>query len=97
MQTEAYAKLGKARWAALWTGVLGTVYALWLLYAAGSQFVLMSTILFASGLPVFWWAQREHAPGRSLFTRGETLAATVLIIAAMVAVVLFVQDIVRVK
>ena len=97
MQTEAYAKLGKARWAALWTGVLGTVYALWLLYAAGPQFVLMSTILFASGLPVFWWAQREHAPGRSLFTSGETLAAAVLIIAAVVAVVLFVQDIVRVK
>lgn len=43
----------------LWTGVLGTVYSAWLLHAAGPQYLLMSTVFFVTGIPVFWFAQRE--------------------------------------
>lgn len=73
----------------VWTGVLGTAYSVWLLYAAGPQFVLMSTILFALGFPVFWWARREHAPGEPVFNRREAVAAVVLAVVAIVAIVLF--------
>jgi arginine:ornithine antiporter/lysine permease len=81
----------------VWTGVLGTVYALWLLYAAGPQFLLMSTIMFALGFPVFWWAQKEHAPDRPVFSRRETVAVVVLVIAALIAIVLFAKGIVRIS
>ena len=81
----------------IWTGVLGTVYALWLLYAAGPQFVLMSTILFALGFPVFWWARREHAPNEPVFTRREAIVAAVLGLIAIVAVVLFACGVVKIS
>ena len=46
----------ETRGMSVWTGVLAGIYALWLIYAAGPQFLLMSTILFALGLPVYWYA-----------------------------------------
>ena len=45
----------------LWTGILASIYALWLIYAAGPQFLLMSTIIFALGLPVYWYAGASAA------------------------------------
>ena len=49
----------------------------------------MSTIVFAIGLPVFWYAQKERAPDRPVFTRTELAVAIALVIAAVVAAVLF--------
>jgi arginine:ornithine antiporter/lysine permease len=43
----------------LLTGVMASVYATWLLYAAGPKFLVLSLILFALGVPVYWWAQHE--------------------------------------
>ncbi|GLU34354.1 basic amino acid/polyamine antiporter [Trinickia caryophylli] len=80
----------------LLTGVLATVYSLWLLYAAGPQFLLMSTVLFALGIPVFWWARREHAPGEPIFGGRETTAAVALVGIAIVAVALFALGIVKI-
>lgn len=80
----------------LGTGVLGTIYALWLLYAAGPQFLLMSTILFAVGLPVFWWARRERAPNESVFGHKESFASALLVAVAIVALVLFLLGVVKI-
>ena len=73
---------------ALASGILGSAYAVWLLYAAGLQFVLLSTIVYAVGIPVFWYAQKEKAPGAPAFTGKEAVAAGLLVIAAVVSVVL---------
>ena len=78
----------ETRGAALISGLLGSVYAIWLLYAAGLQFVLLSTIVYAVGIPVFWWAQRENAPGQPAFNRTEAVAAFLLLAAAVISVVL---------
>jgi len=78
----------ETRGAALISGLLGSVYAIWLLYAAGLQFVLLSTIVYAVGIPVFWWAQRENAPGQPAFNRAEAVAAFLLLAAAVISVVL---------
>jgi len=72
-----------------------TVYAVWLLYAAGPQFLLMSTILFVLGLPVFWYAQRERDPAAASFTGAELVAAVVLVAAAATALVLFAMGVVQ--
>jgi len=79
----------------IWTGVLGTVYAVWLLYAAGPQYLFMSTVLFAIGLPVFWYAQREREPGKAAFTGVELAAAVALVAVAIAAIALFVTGIVK--
>ena len=80
---------GKSRRASLWTGILGTFYAAWLLYAAGPKFLLMSTIFFVIGIPVFWYAQREKDPSAPTFTPLERAAAGILGVVAVVAIVLF--------
>ncbi len=78
------------------TGIFGTLYALWLLYAAGPQFLLMSTVLFAIGVPVYWWARREHAPGEAAFSRREAVVAVALVLVAIVAVMLFARGVVTI-
>jgi arginine:ornithine antiporter/lysine permease len=79
---------GETRSASVVTAVLGTVYSVWLLYAAGAQFLLLSAPLYLIGVPVFWWAQRERrlklAPNRY-----ELLAMLLLFAAAVAAIVLF--------
>ncbi|MEK1940209.1 MAG: basic amino acid/polyamine antiporter [Pseudomonas sp.] len=70
---------------ALRSGVLGSVYALWLLYAAGPQFLLMSSLLFVAGLPVFYFAHRQNLPHAPLFSRTEGVAAGALVVVAGIA------------
>ncbi len=79
---------GAQRRTALWTGVLGTVYAIWLLYAAGLRFVLLSSLLFALGLPVYVWARRQQAKNQPLLSRAEGWIVAALIGTAMVAAIL---------
>jgi arginine:ornithine antiporter/lysine permease len=79
------------------TGILGTVYAIWLLAAAGAQFLLVSTILFALGLPVFVWAQREKTGlSRLPFNQCEKAAVAVLILIAGASLLAFMQGTVKI-
>ncbi len=42
---------------------LGTVYSLWALWGAGWDVSLLSFVLMAAGLPLYWWArQKERDP-----------------------------------
>ena len=93
---EYQSSASETRGMAEWTGVLGTLYAAWLLYAAGLQYLFLSTILFALGLPVFWYAQRERSPHKPAFTRVESGAAIGLVAVAILAIVLFAKGIVTV-
>lgn len=70
------------------SGVLGSAYALWLIYAAGLQFVLLSTIVYAIGIPVYWRAQKKSHPDTHAFTLPEGIAAALLLIAAIISVIL---------
>lgn len=96
-QARYHASAGETARESIWTGVLGSLYAVWLLYAAGPQFILMSTILFALGLPVFWWARREHAPGEPTFNRREAVIAAALVVLAIAAIVLFARGVVKIS
>jgi arginine:ornithine antiporter/lysine permease len=85
---------GETRRQALVTGLLATAYALWLLYAAGPKYLLMSTVMFMIGVPMFWWAQREQNPNGPAFTGREIGAVVLLAIAAAAAIVLFATGVV---
>lgn len=39
----------------LFTGAMASVYAIWLLYAAGPKLLALSLILYALGIPIYWW------------------------------------------
>ena len=69
------------------TGVMGSLYALWLLYAAGPAYLMMSTVFFASGIVMYWLSHRgqEQKP----FEGGEKLFALILVSTALIAIALF--------
>lgn len=71
---------------ALLSAVIGSLYALWLIYAAGLNYLLMALIFMAVGIPVFIHARHQSAPNEAVFTAGERFAAGILIIAALFAI-----------
>ena len=77
-------KIGIKR--ALISGVLGAAFALWLIYAAGLQYLLVSIIFLAAGIPVYVWARKQH--DLPSFTRAEAIGAAVLVAVAALAIIL---------
>lgn len=76
-QYPATARIGKT--AALVSSILGTVYGIWLVYAAGLEYMIAGAVFFALGNLVFMWARREHAPGEAMFTKIEMAVALALV------------------
>ena len=77
-------KIGIKR--ALISGVLGAAFALWLIYAAGLQYLLVSIIFLAAGIPVYVWARKQR--DLQSFTKAEAAGASILVIIAVVAIIL---------
>jgi arginine:ornithine antiporter / lysine permease len=79
---EAYAA-GDKRGRDMFTGALATIYGAWLVYAAGPNYLLMCAILYAVGVPVYWWARSAH--GEKAFKGFEAMIGFGIIIAAAIA------------
>lgn len=74
---------GEGRGRDLFTGALATIYGAWLIYAAGPNYLLMCAILYAVGVPVYWYAR--FARGEKPFSRVEALIGLGIVIAAAIA------------
>ena len=74
---------------AIITAVLGSIYALWLIYAAGLKYLLLADVIVALGIPVFVWARKQSAPEENAFTRHEKILAGILGIIAIWAIYAF--------
>ncbi len=70
------------------TGMMATLFAIWLLFAAGPSFILMSVVLNALGIGVYWLAHRDQPPESPLFEGRDGLLAAGLVAIAMIAVTL---------
>ncbi len=66
------------------TGAVASVYSLWLLYAAGPVYLLLTALIYTPGLVLHAWAQR--AQGRPLLRGFEWLLAGLLCAAALVTI-----------
>lgn len=71
------------RWA-LVSGVVGSVYAVWLIYAAGLHYLLDSAVFLALGIPFYAWARRER--GLAVFSKRERAFAVLLVLVAVYGV-----------
>jgi arginine:ornithine antiporter/lysine permease len=60
------------------------VYCVWLLYAAGLQYVLLSAVLYAPGAALYYGARRGLT--KPAFTSAEKIALAALVLLAVVAV-----------
>lgn len=71
---------------ALITSIIGSIYALWLIYAAGLKYLMLAVVIIALGIPVYMWARKENNPQGKAFTRGECILASALVIIAIAAI-----------
>ncbi|POM13445.1 arginine-ornithine antiporter [Pseudomonas sp. WP001] len=80
---ETYENAFKERRKDLFIGALALIYAIWLLYAGGTKYLLLSALLYAPGAILFAKAKREL--GKPIFTNVEKLIFTAVVIGALVA------------
>ena len=78
------------------TSVMGSVYALWLIYAAGLSYLLMAVVFIALGIPVYMIARKEQNDGQPVFKKHEQLLVSLFIILAIFAVYAFVRGIIKI-
>ncbi|CAA0097190.1 Arginine/ornithine antiporter [BD1-7 clade bacterium] len=64
-----------------------SLYAVWILYAAGAELLLQSTLLYALGIGFYVWAKREAATDSEgpvpIFYRYESVIAAALVLAGL--------------
>jgi arginine:ornithine antiporter/lysine permease len=82
MTGEGYAPSEGNVWDML-VGLIATVYGVWLIYAAGSKYLLMCALLYAPGILIYWWARK--ARGERAFSVIDVVIAAGVLIAAVLA------------
>lgn len=83
---ETYSPDDRARRRDMLVGLIATLYGLWLVYAAGLNYLLMCAVLFAPGILVYARARREH--GEPAFVGMEALIAIGIGVLAVLAIYL---------
>ncbi|MBP5403938.1 MAG: amino acid permease [Elusimicrobiaceae bacterium] len=91
---EKLSTTGRA--AALATSILGTGFALWLLYAAGLKYLFLAAIFLALGVPVFVWARKQKKDGKPTFAGAEKAVVTLLVLAALAAIYAFSRGLLKI-
>ena len=79
---------------ALLTGLFGAIYAVWLIYAAGLNYLLMAVVFIAAGIPIYLWAKKENTPNEQAFSCGEKILAYGIVIVAICAIYAFARGII---
>jgi arginine:ornithine antiporter/lysine permease len=85
LRGDGYAS-GESRTRDIVVGAAATIYGLWLIYAAGVQYLLMCAVLFAPGIAVYLKARKERS--ERAFTAREAAIALGIGVLAVVAAVL---------
>ncbi|MFJ4429617.1 arginine-ornithine antiporter [Pseudomonas sp. NPDC089395] len=83
MRGETYEQAAKERSKDLLIGAIALIYAIWLLYAGGMKYLLLSALLYAPGVILF--AKAKHEIGQPIFTNVEKLLFAAVVIGALVA------------
>jgi len=75
---------GHGRTRDLIIGVVALVYAVWLLYAGGWQYLLIAAVFYFVGTALYIWARRESR--LPAFTKAELVVVGVLAVTSVVAI-----------
>ena len=75
------------------SGIVGSLYAVWLIYAAGLNFLLLEFIFLALGIPVFIWSRHQQNPNAPYFSGTREKAGALLVLA--VGVIALINEIVK--
>lgn len=83
VRSETYEQALAERKKDLVIGGIALLYAIWLLYAGGVKYLLLSALLYAPGAILFAKAKREV--GQPIFTSVEKLIFAAVVVGALVA------------
>ncbi|MNN83337.1 Arginine/ornithine antiporter [compost metagenome] len=83
LRNETYEQALAERKKDLFIGAIALLYAIWLLYAGGVKYLLLSALLYAPGAILFAKAKREV--GQPIFTNVEKLIFAAVVVGALVA------------
>ncbi|KYH35451.1 arginine/ornithine antiporter [Clostridium tepidiprofundi DSM 19306] len=72
--------------------LIASIYAIWLIYAAGLDYLLMCTVLYAPGIYFYYLSKKEADRGE--LTGGEKMISAGIVIAAIVAIVLIFKGVI---
>jgi arginine:ornithine antiporter/lysine permease len=64
-------------------GIVASIYACWLVYAAGMKYLLLTTLLFAPGIAFFYVMQKNDNHQTQVFTHKELIIAGLIIVCAI--------------
>ncbi|MEG1494591.1 MAG: basic amino acid/polyamine antiporter [Gordonibacter sp.] len=76
-----------SRGMALFTGAAGSLYGLWLIYAAGLNYLMIACIVYAIGIPLYIVGVRQHDKTTKLFKNYEKIVVGVVIALGIAGVV----------
>ena len=78
---ETYTLASRRRIKDMVVGAIALIYAMWLLYAAGPKYLLLSALLYAPG--IFFFAKAKREQGEVLFKAWEKVIFAAVLIAAL--------------
>lgn len=75
----------KINWWKVIVIAIASLYSVWIIYAAGAIYLLLSTVIYAVGILFFWYARRES--GNKVFaSKAELLSAVAIVVLSVFAV-----------
>lgn len=87
---------GISRSYALLTSLLGVVYALWLIYAAGLKYLLMAVVFLCIGIPVYIWSREENSFSKAVFSEREKYLVATIVLITVIAIYCFARGIIQI-
>ena len=84
------------RSSALITSILGCIYALWLIYAAGLTYLLIAVVFFTIGIPIFLWTQKQNNQNNQKIATYEKVIMFILILISIFAIYALTRGIVKI-
>lgn len=69
----------------LFVGIVASVYAIWMVYAAGIGYLLLTMLLYAPGIAIYYLVQKE-ANVKQVFTKTDLAISAALIVFAVAAI-----------
>ncbi|MCP0887640.1 arginine-ornithine antiporter [Ligilactobacillus sp. WILCCON 0076] len=69
-------------------GIIASIYACWLVYAAGMKYLLLTTVLFAPGMAFYYVMQKKDNHEEHAFSKRELLISILILVCALCALYL---------
>ncbi|WP_417144202.1 basic amino acid/polyamine antiporter [Raoultibacter massiliensis] len=88
LKKDGYPKgIFASRTSAIVTGVIGSAYGLWLIYAAGLNYLMVACIVYAIGIPLYIVGVKQHNAKAQLFNKRDKIIVAVVIALGIAGVV----------